>query len=68
MQSSSVQQQQAASCRALSAVLVCSDDRVAGHVLTRELLAADTVLLFTKDALHIVTSAKKGEGHAGCVF
>ena len=36
-------------------------------VLTRELMAADTVLLFTKDALHIVTSAKKGKGRAGRV-
>ena len=29
-------------------------------VLKRNLLAAETVLLFTKDTLHIVTSAKKG--------
>ena len=36
--------------------------------LTRELLAADTILLFTKDALHVLTSAKKGEGRAGRVI
>lgn len=52
-------QQCSAEARSLLQGLKCT--RV---FLTRELLAADTVLLFTKDALHVITSAKKGTGHA----
>ena len=53
-------------CRAAVSVqtssLLQGMDKVVAAWLTRELLAADTVLLFTKDALHILTSAKKGTG------